>query len=156
MTETWEVEALGPGHPTYSDVSVSEILLFLTRRPLQPQFPLLRPHCRVCGSATLDRHITRPSNPNGNASRPYYICMLCKSNNEEGWVTWDDERGVCNSNPTCYCGVPSRQDREGIARGRPGLGFWTCATGSCDYYSRWSNGWTIYTPQCVEFDPWLL
>lgn len=150
-----QVESLGPGHPKHSDVLVSEILISISWS-FQPRFPLLHPRCRVCGSATLHHRITQPSNPNGNAGRPYYVCIPCKRNNREGWVTWDDERGVRNSNPSCYCGDFRRQDQEGIGRGRHGLDFWTCSTGSCDYYSKYLNGWTSYAPQCVEFYPWLL
>ena len=137
-------------------VPVSEILISIASWPFQPRFPLLYPRCRVCDLATLHRRITQPSNPNGNAGRPYYICISCERKDGKGWVTWDDERGVRNSNPSCYCGNLSRQDQVGIGRGRRGLGFWTCATGSCDYHSKYLNGWTNYAPQCVEFYPWLL
>jgi len=35
-----------------------------------------------------------------------------------------------------YCGAVSRQDRAGAESSMPGLGFWTCATGGCDYFSK--------------------
>jgi hypothetical protein len=81
----------------------------------------------------------------------------------EGWITWDDEYGICDKNPVCYCGAISRQDRAGIESSMPGFGFWTCATGNCDYFSRVRNGWTEKEmaslpsePGCVAFVPWLL
>ncbi|KAF1975436.1 hypothetical protein BU23DRAFT_503340 [Bimuria novae-zelandiae CBS 107.79] len=163
MTDTMRVESLGPGHPTYSDVPVSEIMRALSR-PLQPQLPLSQPRCRHCNLTTsLRRRTTGPLNRNGNVGRPYYICIPCEDNDTRGWVTWDDERGICDGNPVCHCGGLSRQDRKGNASRRTGLGFWTCATGSCNYYSEYSNGWTTqemntlpHAPQCTEFYPWLL
>ncbi|KAF1960422.1 hypothetical protein CC80DRAFT_489575 [Byssothecium circinans] len=159
MTDTMRVESLGPGRPTYFDVPVSEILIALSR---QPQLPLSQPRCRH-STTSLRRFTTGSFNPNGNVGRPYYLCIQCPSNNRKGWVTWDDERGIRDGNPVCYCGVLSRQDRMGIESGRAGLGFWTCATGSCDYYSEYSNGWTtqevnstLHAPQCTGFYPWLL
>lgn len=142
---------------------MSEILIALSR-PLQPQLPLSHPCCQRCGrTSSLRRLITKPSNRNGNAGRPYYICTRCNGKSKRGWVSWDDEHGIRDGNPVCYCGALSRQDREAKNRERNGLGFWTCATGSCDYYSKYWNGWTTreakstpHVPQCVEFYPWLL
>jgi hypothetical protein len=45
-------------------------------------------------------------------------------------------------NPQCDCDWVSRQDRAGISSSRPGMGFWTCATGACEYYSEFINGQT--------------
>jgi hypothetical protein len=66
-------------------------------------------------------------------------------------------------NPPCHCHVVSRQDRAGVENTMPGMGFWTCATGSCGYFSPFRNGWTEeklasvpLEPGCVPFVPWLL
>lgn len=108
-------------------------------------------------------------NLNGNVGRPYYICVCCKgagrrthSVHERGWITWDDDRGISPSNPNCDCGIPSRQDKAGVGSRRQGMGFSTCASGACDYYSEFLNGQTwkeagTYTvPDCVTFLPWLI
>ena len=148
---------------------MSKILKALSR-PLWPQFPVTHPLCRRCGREPRYRNTVMPANPNGNAGRPYYICVRCNQNcsqslqdHRRGWITWDDDRGIHARNPTFYCGAVSRQDRAGVESSIPRLGFWTCATGSCDYFSKFWNGWTnkekaLSPPesQCVEFVPWLL
>jgi hypothetical protein len=142
---------------------MSEILIALSR-PLQPQLPLRQPRCRHCSSTTsLRRSIVGRSNWNRNVGRPYYTCDPCPSNSKRRWVAWDDEHGICDGNPVCFCGGLSRQDRMGTSSGRTGWGFWTCATGSCDYYSEYLDGWTIQearslpsASQCAAFYPWLL
>jgi len=79
-----------------------------------------------------------------------------------GWMTWDDDGGIYGSNPQGDCGGVSRQDRAGISSSRPGMGFWTCATGACGYYSEFINGktWEEATAnpgllEYVPFGPWL-
>ncbi|KAF1842803.1 uncharacterized protein K460DRAFT_268311, partial [Cucurbitaria berberidis CBS 394.84] len=72
--------------------------------------------------------IVNQGNSNGNAGRPYYLCDHCHR-----WITWGDNRGISGGNPLCFCGAISRQDRAGNETSIPRLGFWTCATGSCDY-----------------------
>ncbi len=143
-----------------------DILLALSQ-PLRPQFPLTHPSCRHCGWEPRF-NCTVWTERNGNFGRPYFICVKCKHHNRgvqhrEGWITWDDERGICDGNPPCYCGALSRQDRAGANTSMPGQGFWTCATGSCDYFSKYRNGWTDkevasnpFEPECVGFFPWLL
>ncbi|KAJ9666454.1 hypothetical protein H2201_003376 [Coniosporium apollinis] len=144
-----------------------------------PHFPLPKPPpCRICRSSRTIKLTVHPSNPNGNASRQYYICLQCKSGSksssghyglnahEVGWVSWADNRGIHKDNPRCNCGVVSRQDRAGVDSSRPGMGFWTCATGACGYYSEFANGLTLEEAQRREdwpaglgyegFWPWLL
>jgi hypothetical protein len=156
------------------DVPMSEIVKVLSR-PLRPHFPFARPYCRRCFRKPRFPSNVKPSNLNGNVGRPYYTCASCGQQGQNhhyhppsqdhcrGWITWDDDRGICDSNPPCHCGVVSRQDRASVRSSRPGLGFWTCATGSCDYFSKFRNGWTDEErassspePHCVEFVPWLL
>lgn len=147
---------------------MSEILKALSR-PLRPEFPLSHPLCCRCGWEPRYRDTAKPANQNGNGGRPYYKCIRCnyrsqgKQYHSRGWITWDDDRGICDSNPLCDCGVVSRQDRAGVESGMFGWGFWTCATGSCGYFSKYRNGWTDEEmafspsePQCVQFVPWLL
>lgn len=142
----------------------------MTKRSILPQFPLSpKPHCR-CGWTPKSSNIVGPYNHNGNAGRPYYKCVQCANksrqgtgNRDEGWITWDDDIGVHNENPRCHCKMASRQDRAGTYTNMAGWGFWTCATGRCDYFSDCRNGQTNEQKQCNPnldggemFKPWLL
>ncbi|KAF2712089.1 hypothetical protein K504DRAFT_425974 [Pleomassaria siparia CBS 279.74] len=127
-------------------------------------FPLkTKPTCSRCGTLASDQKIVSPDNENGNANRPYYICSVCDINSR--WITWNDARGVGPKNPVCDCipSSPSRQDRAGKSSKREGYGFWTCATGTCLYYSEMENGLTQKEansrpdlPGSRVFKPWLL
>lgn len=136
-----------------------------------PQFPLSsKPCCRRCGWEPEFRNTVKATNKNGNAGRQYYKCNDCAKKTGQGvggrlkgWITWDDNRGVDIKNPKCHCKIASRQDRAGACKTRPNLGFWTCATGSCSYYSAAKNGQTVEqrkgNPNMAgyrEFRPWLL
>jgi hypothetical protein len=136
---------------------------------LLPRFPLSSPTCRFCNCNPRYRSSVMPNNPNGNAYRPFYSCIRCRpqrlrtrSDHERGWITWDDGRGIAHSNPNCDCGVPSWQHRAGVESPRHGLGFWTCASGSCGYSSEYLNAETReeardyhMVPNRVTFRPWL-
>ena len=137
----------------------------------QPQFPLAEtPRCRRCDWEPRYRNVVSENNRNGNAGRPYYKCVRCEGRpgqgvgyHLKGWITWDDDRGMDVRNPECYCGVASRQDKAGAHTTIPNLGFWTCATGRCNYYSAAKNGQTVEqrveNPEMAEycqFRPWLL
>ena len=125
------------------------------------------PRCRYCQTLGTLRTV-KESNSNGNSGRPYYICRECKKNQtkigsefEVGWITWNDFRGIDGANPRCGCDKVSRQDRAGFRSSRAGMGFWTCATGACDYYSEDRGGLTRGElsragRQCTEYQPWLL
>ncbi len=147
-------------------MSREEIIACLAR--LVPRFPLESPKCRFCGWVPRRISTVREGNLNGNALRPYYICLPCKydrfqitSDHERGWIAWNDARGIHPSNPNCDCGIPSRQDGVGVRRLRAGMGFWTCASGACSYYSELRNGQTpeeaaeYPLPENVTFSPWL-
>ena len=137
-----------------------------------PHFPLSpKPRCRRCGWQPKFRNIVKATNPNGNAGRPYYICVLCKKRSTQGvgdhytgWIAWDDDCGMSIDNPKCHCGIASRQDKAGAdALIIPNLGFWTCATGRCDYFSDFENEQTDEqreeSPNMagnLQFEPWLL
>ena len=105
-------------------------------------FPLQDPvNCKEC-DGPAHKAIVQPDNVNGNAGRPYYVCKNPKC---EAWVTWDDDKGMYVDNPQCKCGAPSREDmkgKEAKAKKVLGQGFWTCATGRCDYYSEDVEGRT--------------
>lgn len=139
---------------------------------LQPTFPMQEiPSCRRCGYKPKYRNTVSSHNPNGNAGRPYYICIKCKTNREcrvskiiyeKGWISWDDDRGVRPSSHNCDCGVVCRQDRAGRDSSYPGRGFWTCAIGSCSYFSSRRDGLTDDEAEDAKaapdagFRPWLL
>ncbi|OCL01894.1 hypothetical protein AOQ84DRAFT_393359 [Glonium stellatum] len=130
-----------------------------------PRFPLRQaPQCRTC-STSGTRRLTQEDNPNGNIRRPYYFCTECKRTqtdvpeSKRGWITWDDARGINQANPHCYCLMASRQDRCGSGSSSPGMGFWTCATGTCGYFSKDRYGLTrrkLDGRQPTTFRPWLV
>ncbi len=138
---------------------------------LSPTFPMQeRPLCRRCGYKPKYRNTVLPHNPNGNAGRPYYVCIKCKNDrkrkvsktdHEKGWISWDDDRGVRPSNHHCGCRIVCRQDRAGKDSSCPGRGFWTCAIGSCGYVSFRRDGLTDDEAKDTEaapdagFEPWL-
>ncbi|KAL8946697.1 MAG: hypothetical protein Q9222_006940 [Ikaeria aurantiellina] len=149
---------------------------FIPKRPSSniPFFPLRSPQCRHCGWIPRYRDIVLPTNPNGNANRPYYKCVKCKQNASpdarktgdriKGWITWDDHIGISPENRPCFCagGYACRQDRAGVDSFYPGGGFWTCATGSCNFLSFRNDALTddeAYkrgAPHDGGFEPWLL
>ena len=132
---------------------------------LQPTFPMQEtPSCRRCGYTPKKRETVSFYNPNGNAGRPYYICIKCKMSKIDyarGWISWDDDRGVHPSNHNCDCGIVCRQDRAGKESSCPGRGFWTCASGSCGYLSYRTDGLTDNEAEDAGaapdpgFEPWL-
>ncbi|KAI4164463.1 MAG: hypothetical protein LQ342_001776 [Letrouitia transgressa] len=144
-----------------------------------PIFPMpSAPQCRRCHWIPKRREIVGISNPNGNAGRPYYICIKCKqynNNNDsissstqlrrrerDGWITWDDDIGIRATNRPCYCGFVCRQGRAGVNSGYPGGGFWTCAIGKCNFLSFRRDAvpeWEARErglPSDDGFEPWLL
>ena len=130
---------------------------------MQPTFPMQNmPSCPNCGCKPLSRKTTSLANSNGNAGRPYYICIgcktdpaynMCKTGYRNGWISWDDDRGVDPSNHDCDCGVACRQDRAGNDSLCPGRGFWTCATASCGYLSFRMDGLTDDAAKAVGAAP---
>ncbi|KAL8700561.1 MAG: hypothetical protein Q9201_005376 [Fulgogasparrea decipioides] len=145
------------------------------KNPLRriPIFPIqLKPQCPQCREdKDVVKDTVKPWNSNGNVDRPFYICKQCKNSTtpprttstgrarRKGWVTWDDEVGIDVDNPPCDCrgGFVSRQDRGGTNSYYPGGGFWTCATGQCDYLSYHIDGRPKKPGRWDEgFEPWLL
>ena len=127
------------------------ILLGLCRiRPSRPHYTQPSPYqCRHCRSTNLAFHTVGQGNPNGNAGRPYYVCVNTScpgrtspnaDRHERGWVTWDDNIGVVPGNPLCRCQRISRLDVAGVYSNHRGRKFYTCSTGACDYFL-WAPGW---------------
>ncbi|KAH6653043.1 hypothetical protein BKA67DRAFT_568410 [Truncatella angustata] len=77
------------------------------------------------------RRITSWENTNGNAGRPYYYCTPCAK-----FITFDDKRGLCDSNPRCDCGQPSRAQVNGRNRRPPRGVHYVCKNGCCDFFAR--------------------
>lgn len=140
-----------------------------------PRFPLTpTPRCpnRNCNWTPKIRSECPATNPNGNAYRPYYICIKCKKapspptparktrqGHSKGWITWDDAIGIHPDNPRCDCpgGWVARQDRGGENGFYQGGGFWTCATGRCAYLSFRLDGDPVMEGRWDDgFEPWLL
>ncbi|KAG5921820.1 hypothetical protein E4U42_005691 [Claviceps africana] len=84
------------------------------------------PVCLKCDKPTV-RRITRQSNRNGNAGRPYYICIPCNK-----FSCFTDDRGKDPGNPPCDCGVPSRRQVACREKGRKV--HFVCMSGKCDFY----------------------
>ena len=89
------------------------------------------PTCLYCGLST---HRTRanPSNPNGNAHRPYYYCKYCNE-----FSCFADMRGIHLENPICDCprSIPSRLQFAGQDKAIPRALHYRCAVGGCSYLS---------------------
>lgn len=138
-----------------------------------PTFPRpTAPQCRRCGWIPKYRDTVRPNNPNGNAGRPYYRCVRCKTNSTpdvlktsrdvSGWICWDDYIGIEEGNRACECGLACRQGKGGVNSDYPGGGFWTCAVGRCGFLSYRLDALTNEeafkrgAPRDEGFEPWLV
>lgn len=100
-----------------------------TDDPIFPHYPP-RPRCPLCGvdGRYLTKLITRTSNRNKNAGRPYIKCLPC-----DRFITFLDDRGKHKVNPKCACGKPTRIQ---VASQRKGRGLhYVCSTGACGHYS---------------------
>ncbi|KAG8666665.1 hypothetical protein FPOAC1_011475 [Fusarium poae] len=91
--------------------------------------PLLPPPCFQCNSPSR-RYVTRSSNLNGNASRPYYKCIKCPK-----FLCFADQRGNVTNNPPCQCGKSSKFQVAGWTNRQPGGLHLVCRMGACGYYS---------------------
>lgn len=86
------------------------------------------PNCRRCGEPATEE-VTRPSNRNGNAGRPYYKCHRCNK-----FLCFADDRGNDPNNPLCNCGIPSRRQVSGRHRRVSRGVHFVCRQGGCDFY----------------------
>lgn len=107
--------------------------------------------CPSCQSEHLTKLITKTSNRNGNANRPYLKCSPCNK-----FVTFLDERGEHSVNPGCDRHRPSRLQVASFHKGRK-LHF-VCSTGQCTFYeeplTRKARPITL-TEELVEELAWL-
>lgn len=95
--------------------------------PLAPA-PESGPDCMMCGKAS-SRFVTRTSNRNNNAARPYYKCVPC-----DRFLVFDDTRGNDPSNPHCHCGTSSKRQISGRHRQVSRGIHYVCRLGKCDFY----------------------
>lgn len=104
-------------------------------------FKLVGQDCSTCGGP-CERMVTRSSNRNGNAGRPYFKCVPCNK-----FIRFDDARGLDQGdqgNPLCDCGQSSRRQITSREKGR--RIFYVCTIGACQFFewhrnedgSRWS------------------
>ncbi|KAJ5718250.1 hypothetical protein N7488_003896 [Penicillium malachiteum] len=130
-------------------LAITDALSFLSLRPPQlappPQSP---PSCRECGRRST-RRITQQSNKKGNAGRPFYKCLRC-----DKFLCFDDRRGNDVSNPLCYCGASSKEQRAGPDKRVPGGLHFVCRLGCCDFYQahRNSRGQDLIIPDDLVED----
>ncbi|KAL6910133.1 hypothetical protein GGI43DRAFT_389415 [Trichoderma evansii] len=89
------------------------------------------PACRQCGEESK-RYITRPTNRNGNAGRPYYKCDRCPK-----FAGFADTRGNDPNNPPCDCGASSRRQLASRVKGRKI--HYVCRLGKCNFYGEQPN-----------------
>ncbi|KAI0412234.1 hypothetical protein F5X98DRAFT_379980 [Xylaria grammica] len=89
--------------------------------------PTQPPRCHRCGR-TSERLVTRSSNRNGNAGRPYYKCLHCNK-----FLVFGDYRGNDSTNPKCYCGCSSKLQVTGRSNSVPGRLHYVCRLGLCDF-----------------------
>lgn len=88
------------------------------------------PQCRDCKVPTTRATTDNANTKLGNAGRPYYKCTV---QGHRGFYCFDDDRGIFEDNPSCYCGRPSR---FGVGRTAPSHSrelVHQCATSACDY-----------------------
>ncbi|KAI0116358.1 hypothetical protein GGR51DRAFT_315064 [Nemania sp. FL0031] len=83
-----------------------------------------------CCDQVGTRFITRSSNPNGNAGRPYYKCLYCGK-----FLVFDDWRGNTATNPECHCGHSSKRQVTGRYKRAAGQWHFVCRLGACNFYS---------------------
>ena len=90
--------------------------------------PPTPPPCFLCKGPSK-RCITRESNRNGNAGRPYYKCFPCNK-----FLVFDDSRGNEPGNPECPCGYSSKRQVSGTGKRVARAVHFVCRMGTCDYY----------------------
>lgn len=85
--------------------------------------------CPLCGrrGSNIVKLVTRRSNRNGNANRPYLKCLDCRK-----FMTFTDSRGDHTVNRICCCHKPSRIQVSSLQKGR--RLHYVCSTGQCDFW----------------------
>ncbi|KAH9883296.1 hypothetical protein F4778DRAFT_802559 [Xylariomycetidae sp. FL2044] len=89
-----------------------------------------RPRCYLCDSPS-SRRVTRSSNRNGNAGRPYFKCVPC-----DKFLVFADARGNDHENPVCLCRVASKRQVAGRDRQVPRCLHYVCRLGRCGFFAR--------------------
>ncbi|KAK5637088.1 hypothetical protein RRF57_012800 [Xylaria bambusicola] len=105
------------------------INLFSIKRVTLASPPTQPPYCPCC-SRVSKRLITRSSNRNGNAGRPYSKCLHC-----DKFLVFDDYRGNDSTNPECHCGYSSKRQVSGRSKPVAGRLHYVCRLGMCDFFS---------------------
>ncbi|KAI0388265.1 hypothetical protein F5Y17DRAFT_245594 [Xylariaceae sp. FL0594] len=112
-----------------SDIMPISIDLSSIKRATLASPPTQPPQCSRCGRVS-ERRITRSSNRNGNAGRPYYKCLHCNK-----FIVFDDYRGNDSTNPECHCGCSSKLQVSGRSKPVAGRLHYVCRLGRCDFFS---------------------
>jgi hypothetical protein len=89
--------------------------------------------CSSCdrSGSNLRFFVTRRSNRNGNAGRPYVKCGPC-----DKFIAFRDTRGIHHDDPHCDCNTPARLQVAGKSQKTTPRGLhYVCGTGRCDHYS---------------------
>ncbi|KAH7115253.1 hypothetical protein B0J11DRAFT_540200 [Dendryphion nanum] len=117
-------------HSPANDESVTANEAQRVLQPVASPVPELEiaPKCTKCGRSTSWK-VTKPSNRNGNAGRPYYKCLPCNK-----FCCFTDMRGNDPANPLCYCGTSSRKQISGENKHPLRQVHYVCVQGTCDYY----------------------
>ena len=90
--------------------------------------PEIAPDCFKCGKPS-DQFVTKTSNRNNNAGRPYFKCVPCNK-----FLVFNDTRGNDPDNAHCYCGVSSKRQMSGPDRYVRYGSHFVCRLGRCNYY----------------------
>jgi hypothetical protein len=109
--------------------TINSLATGIMSSPLQAvlaDFPISAPNCLQCGQPT-NKYITKTSNRNGNAGRPYYTCSGCGK-----FSTFADVRGNDISNPLCYCNSTAKRQRSGARKGKKV--HYVCRLGTCNFF----------------------
>ena len=101
--------------------------LHTTFLPLVPA-PDSGPDWRRCGKPS-DEFVTKTSNRNNNAGRPYFKCVPC-----DKFLVFNDIFGNDPENPIFYRGVSSKRQVAGRYRQVPGGVHYVCRLGCCNFY----------------------
>lgn len=91
-------------------------------------FPTEPPPCMICDRPTVHQ-ITRSSNREGNAGRPYYICLPCGK-----FHCFADRKGNDPRNPHCHCGTYSKRQLSDVEWSPRRKIHYVCRLGRCNYY----------------------
>ncbi|KZF23914.1 hypothetical protein L228DRAFT_259203 [Xylona heveae TC161] len=107
--------------------------------------PCKPPLCILCHRPS-HRFVTRSSNRNGNAGRPYYKCSPCGK-----FLCFDDRGGNSLRNPPCFCDVSSKLQVTGRERTPPRKLHYVGRLGQCNFYRQCYNRMEEEVPLSEKF-----